>query len=139
MKIKSILQFSPIAVLCSPDRLDTRAGSYKRKLLTSTGEVKLTVPRLRTLPFESQIIKRYQTKQSSVEEALIEMYLAGVSVRRVEDITDALWGARVSSSAVSELNQQVYEKIESWRMQPIQGDHPWKNCGRRSLMGLQNL
>ena len=37
----------------SPDRLDTRAGSYKRKLLTSTGEVELTVPRLRTLPFES--------------------------------------------------------------------------------------
>ena len=109
----------------SPDRLDTRAGSYKRKLLTSTGEVELTVPRLRTLPFESQIIKRYQTKQSSVEEALIEMYLAGVSVRRVEDITDALWGTRVSSSAVSELNQQVYEKIESWRMQPIQGDHPY--------------
>ena len=109
----------------SPDRLDTRAGSYKRKLLTSTGEVELTVPRLRTLPFESQIIKRYQTKQSSVEEALIEMYLAGVSVRRVEDITDALWGTRVSSSAVSELNQQIYEKIESWRMQPIQGEHPY--------------
>ena len=109
----------------SPDRLDTRAGSYKRKLLTSIGEVELTVPRLRTLPFESQIIKRYQTKQSSVEEALIEMYLAGVSVRRVEDITDALWGTRVSSSAVSELNQQVYEKIESWRMQPIQGNHPY--------------
>ena len=40
----------------SPDRLDTRAGSYKRKLLTSTGEVELTVPRLWTLPFESQII-----------------------------------------------------------------------------------
>ena len=53
------------------------------------------------------------------------MYLAGVSVRRVEDITDALWGTRVSSSTVRELNQQIYEKIESWRMQPIQGDHPY--------------
>ncbi|MBR6240369.1 MAG: transposase, partial [Lentisphaeria bacterium] len=62
----------------SPERVDTRAGSYKRKLLTSSGEVELKVPRLRTLPFETQIIKRYQTKQSSVEEALIEMYLAGV-------------------------------------------------------------
>ena len=69
----------------SPDRLDSRAGSYKRKLLTTSGEVELTVPRLRRLPFETQIIQRYQTKQSSVEEALIEMYLAGVSVRRVED------------------------------------------------------
>ena len=54
----------------SPDRLDTRAGSYKRKLLTSTGKVELTVPRLRSLPFETQIIKRYQTKQSSVEISL---------------------------------------------------------------------
>ena len=71
----------------SPDRQDTRAGSYKRKLLTKAGEVELRVPRLRTLPFETQIIERYKTKQSSVEEALIEMYLAGVSVRRVEDIT----------------------------------------------------
>ena len=57
----------------SPDRQDTRAGSYKRKLLTKAGEVELRVPRLRTLPFETQIIERYKTKQSSVEEALIEM------------------------------------------------------------------
>ena len=109
----------------SPDRLDTRAGSYKRKLLTSTGEVELTVPRLRSLPFETQIIKRYQTKQSSVEEALIEMYLADVSVRRVEDIAEALWGTKVSSSTVSDLNQKIYDKIESWRMQPIQEEHPY--------------
>lgn len=73
----------------TPDRLDIRADTYKRKLLTTSGEVELKIPRLRTLPFETQIIKRYQTKQSSVEEALIKMYLAGVSVRRVEDITDA--------------------------------------------------
>lgn len=109
----------------SPDRQDTRAGSYKRKLLTKAGAVELTVPRLRSLPFETQIIKRYQTRQSSVEEALIEMYLAGVSVRRVEDITEALWGAKVSSSTVSELNQKIYGKIEEWRKQPIIGEHPY--------------
>ena len=109
----------------SPDRQDTRAGSYKRKLLTKAGEVELHVPRLRTLPFETQIIERYKTKQSSVEEALIEMYLAGVSVRRVEDITEALWGAKVSSSTVSELNQKIYGKIEEWRKQPITGEHPY--------------
>ena len=109
----------------SPDRLDTWAGSYKRKLLTKAGEVEVTVPRLRSLPFETQIIKRYQTKQSSVEEALIEMYLAGVSVRRVEDITEALWGAKVSSSTVSELNQKIYGKIEEWRMKPIEDEHPY--------------
>ena len=73
----------------------TRAGSYHRKLLTKAGEVDLKVPRLRSLPFETEIIRHYQTKQSSVEEALNEMNLAGVSVRRVEDITEALWGSAI--------------------------------------------
>lgn len=80
----------------SADRLATRAGTYKRKLLTTAGEVELKVPRLSPLPFETEIIRRYQTKQNSVEEALIEMYLSGVSVRRVEEITEALWNTRVT-------------------------------------------
>ena len=105
----------------SADRVDTRAGSYDRKLQTKAGEVTLKVPRLRSLPFETQIIERYRRRESSVEEALMEMYLAGVSVRRVEDITEALWGTRVSPSAVSELNQQLYERIEAWRQSPIEG------------------
>jgi putative transposase len=105
----------------TPERADTRAGSYERKLVTKAGEVKLKVPRLRSLPFETQIIERYRRRESSVEEALMEMYLAGVSVRRVEDITEALWGTRVSPSTVSELNQQLYERIEAWRNQPIAG------------------
>mgnify|MGYP003471718604 FL=1 len=105
----------------SPDRVDTRAGSYERKLQTKAGEVTLKVPRLRSLPFETQIIERYRRRESSVEEALMEMYLAGVSVRRVEAITEALWGPRVSPSAVSDLNQQLYERIEAWRNQPITG------------------
>ena len=99
----------------SPDREDTRAGHYKRKLHTKAGEVELKVPKLRTLPFETEIIQRYRRRESSVEEALIEMYLAGVSVRRVEDITEALWGNRVSPSTVSELNQKIYGRIEAWR------------------------
>lgn len=106
----------------SPDRVDTRAGSYERGLQTKAGQVKLKIPRLRSLPFETQIIERYRRRESSVEEALMEMYLAGVSVRRVEDITEALWGTRVSPSTVSELNQQLYERIEAWRNQPIEGD-----------------
>ena len=103
----------------SPDRQDTRAGHYTRKLHTKAGEVKLKVPKLRTLPFETEIIKRYQRRESSVEEALIEMYLAGVSVRRVEDITQALWGTRVSPGTVSNLNQKIYKRIEKWRNRPI--------------------
>lgn len=72
------------------NRVDTRAGHYKRKLVTKAGEVELKVPKLRKLPFETAIIERYKRREESVEEALIEMYLAGVSVRRVEDISEAL-------------------------------------------------
>jgi putative transposase len=109
----------------SPERLDTRAGHYDRKLQTQAGEVTLSVPRLRNLPFETQIIERYRRRESSVEEALVEMYLAGVSVRRVEDITEALWGTRVSPSTVSELNQKIYTQIEAWRNRPIEGEHAY--------------
>lgn len=106
-------------------RKDTRSGSYDRKLGTKAGEVTLTVLKLRTLPFETAIIERYRRRESSVEEALIEMYLAGVSVRRVEDITQALWGSRVSASTVSELNQKIYGKIDEWRQRPLNGDFPY--------------
>ena len=109
----------------SPDRVDTRAGSYKRGLETQAGKVELNVPKLRTIPFETQIIERYRRRESSVEEALIEMYLAGVSVRRVEDITQALWGTKVSPGTVSNLNQKVYGRIEEWRSRPLEGDHPY--------------
>ncbi len=105
--------------------MDSRAGSYRRKLLTKAGEVDLKVPRLRSLPFETQIIERYRRRESSVEEALVEMYLAGVSVRRVEDITEALWGERVSPSTVSELNQKIYTQIEAWRNRPLEGEHAY--------------
>ena len=109
----------------SPDRIDTRAGHYERTLDTKAGRVKLKVPKLRTIPFESAIIDRYRRRESSVEEALMEMYLAGVSVRRVEDITEALWGTRVSAGVVSKLNQELYDKIDLWRTRPIEGTFPY--------------
>ena len=109
----------------SPERADTRAGHYERKLETKAGEVTLRVPKLRRLPFETAIIERYRRRESSVEEALVEMYLAGVSVRRVEDITEALWGTRVSSGTVSRLNQKIYRHIEAWRNREITGEFPY--------------
>jgi putative transposase len=101
-------------------RKDTRAGHYERSLHTKAGEVSLKVPKLREHKFETAIIERYKRRESSVEEALIEMYLAGVSVRRVEDITQALWGTRVSPGKVSNLNQKIYKRIGKWRNRPIE-------------------
>jgi len=106
-------------------RKDTRAGYYERGLHTKAGEVKLRVPKLRQQTFETAIIERYKRRESSVEEALIEMYLAGVSVRRVEDITEALWGTKVSPGTVSNLNQKIYTRIEKWRNRPLEDDFPY--------------
>ena len=101
------------------DREGYRAGHYERNLTTTSGDVKLQIPKLKGLKFETAIIERYQRRESSVEEALIEMYLAGVSVRRVEDITEVLWGSRVSPSTISELNKKAYVNIEEWRNRPL--------------------
>ncbi len=98
-----------------------RSGHYNRNLTTTSGDVTLKMPRLKGIPFETAIIERYRRRESSVEEALIEMYLAGVSVRRVEDITEALWGSKVSPSAISELNKKAYVHIEDWRNRPLRG------------------
>ena len=104
-----------------------RSGHYNRNLMTTAGEVKLQVPRLKGVTFETAIIERYRRRESSVEEALMEMYLAGVSVRRVEDITKALWGCKVSSSTISERNKKAYEHIEQWRNLPLQcGKYPYE-------------
>lgn len=109
----------------SPDRIDTRAGHYNRKFHSKAGEVDLKMPKLRQQTFETAIIERYKRRETSIEEALMEMYLAGVSVRRVEDITEELWGTRVSSGTVSNLNKKVYKHIETWRSRPIEGDYPY--------------
>ena len=109
----------------SAERVATRAGSYQRSLETKAGRVSLKVPKLRKLTFETAIIERYRRRESSVEEALVQMYLAGVSVRRVEDITEALWGTRVSPSTVSDLNKKIYERIEKWRTRSLRGKYPY--------------
>lgn len=109
----------------SEARKDYRSGHYERKLHTKAGEVKLKVPKLRHSKFETAIIERYRRREASVEEALMEMYLAGVSVRRVEDITEALWGTRVSPGTVSNLNKKIYERVKAWRNAPIKGSYPY--------------
>ena len=96
----------------SEARQGYRSGHYDRNLTTTSGDVTLHMPRLKGVSFETAIIERYRRRESSVEEALIEMYLAGVSVRRVEALTEALWGSKVSPATISELNKKSYVHIE---------------------------
>ena len=107
------------------ERKGYRSGHYDRNFTTTSGEVKLHVPKLKGIQFETAIIERYRRRECSVEEALIEMYLAGVSVRRVEDITEALWGSKVSPGTISNLNKKAYEHIEAWRTRQLQSEYPY--------------
>lgn len=107
------------------DRKGYRSGHYDRNFTTTSGDVTLHVPKLKGIQFETAIIERYRRRECSVEEALIEMYLAGVSVRRVEDITEALWGSKVSPGTISNLNKKAYEHIETWRTRDLTDEYPY--------------
>ena len=109
----------------SGERRGYRSGHYDRNFSTTSGDVTLHVPKLKGVQFETAIIERYKRRECSVEEALIEMYLAGVSVRRVEDITEALWGTKVSPATISNLNKKAYEHIEEWRTRAITQEYPY--------------
>jgi hypothetical protein len=76
----------------SDGRKAYRAGHYERDLTVKAGKLSVRVPKLKGALFESAVIERYRRREESVEEALIDMYLAGVSTRRVDDISQALWG-----------------------------------------------
>lgn len=109
----------------SEEREGYRSGHYSRNFTTTSGDVKLRIPKLKGVQFDTAIIERYKRRECSIEEALIEMYLAGVSVRRVEDISEALWGSRVSASTISELNKKAYVHIEEWRNRKLTSEYAY--------------
>ena len=102
-----------------------RAGHYERGLTTTSGQITLKMPKLKGMRFATAIIERYKRRETSVEEAMIEMYLAGVSTRRIEDVSEILWGASVSAATVSNLNDKAFEAVEEWRSRPLIRSYPY--------------
>ena len=102
-----------------------RAGHYERDLTTTSGQVTLKMPKLKGVRFATAVIERYKRRETSVEEAMIEMSLAGVSTRRIEDVSEILWGASVSASTVSNLNEKAFEAVEEWRCRPLTCAYPY--------------
>ena len=73
------------------ERAAYRAGHYERGFTTTSGQVTLKMPKLKGMRFAA-VVERYKKRETSAEEAIIEMYLAGVSTRRIEDVSEILWG-----------------------------------------------
>ena len=102
-----------------------RAGHYDRGLTTSSGEVTIHMPKLKGARLATAAIERYRRRESSVEEAMIEMHLAGVSTRRIEDVSEILWGSSVSAATVPDLNEKAFASVEEWRNRPPGRAYPY--------------
>ena len=83
------------------------------------------MPKLKGMRFATAVIERYKRRETSVEEAIIEMYLAGVSTRRIEDVGEILWGAGVSAGTVSNLNDKAFKSVDEWRCRPLACEYPY--------------
>ena len=75
--------------------------------------------------FATAVIERYKRRETSVEEAIIEIHLAGVSTRRIEGVGETLWGAGVSVGTVSSLNGRAFKAVDEWRCRPLAREYPY--------------
>ena len=102
-----------------------RAGHCERTLAAKAGKLSLKVPELKGALFGPAVIERCRRRESSVEEALMEMCLAGVSTRRVDDISRLPWGERMPSRTLSGKLKKIYKEIDEWRKRPLGSEYPY--------------
>jgi putative transposase len=104
----------------TPNRREERNGNYQRNLLTPAGKIeRLEVPRDREGEFVTQVFERYKRMTGDVEEAILEMYLSGISVRKIAAVTDALSKVKVGKDAVSRIAARLEGEQKSWRERPL--------------------
>jgi putative transposase len=104
----------------TPTRRGERNGYYQRNLVTSAGNIeRLTVPRDREGEFVTEVFERYKRMTGDVEEAVLEMYLSGISVRKIAGVTDALSKVRIGKDAVSRIASRLQEQQKEWRERPL--------------------
>lgn len=101
------------------ERKGLRNGSYERVLKTRIGTIKLNVCRDRDGEFKTELFERYQRSEKALVLAIIEMYLKGVSTRKVSAVIEELCGTSVSKSQVSDLTMKLDEELEAWRMRTL--------------------
>ncbi len=100
----------------TPTRRGERNGYYQRNLLTPAGKIeRLEVPRDREGEFVTELFERYKRMTGDVEEAVLEMYLSGISVRKIAGVTDALSKVRIGKDAVSRIAKRLEEEQRVWR------------------------
>jgi len=109
----------------SPGRLGYRSGYYGRSLVTRVGKLELRIPQDRQGQFSTQIFERYQRSEKALVSALAEMYIQGVSTRKVKAITEELCGHAFSASAISAVNKTMDESLERFAKRPLEEAYPY--------------
>jgi putative transposase len=104
----------------TPQRKDYRNGYYERDLVTTAGEIEdLSVPRTRN-GFRSELFERYQRRQAELDEAILDMFVKGVSMEQVGNIVETLTGTQPSPSTVSRVFHTLEGEFEGWKTRPLQ-------------------
>jgi transposase-like protein len=106
-------------------RKDHRNGTYLRRMLTSMGQIDVTVPRSREQGSPADVLGRYQRRSPELDEMMVEAYVSGVSQRKMGDVTEALMGERVGRSTVSRVAKRLDGAVQELRKAPIEGVHPY--------------
>ena len=106
-------------------RLGYRSGYYSRSLMTRVGKLELRVPQDRQGRFRTEVFERYQRSEKALVGALAEMYVQGVSTRKVKAITEELCGHEFSASSISRINQGLDEELEKFARRPLEEEYPY--------------
>ena len=102
-----------------------RSGYYTRSLVTRVGKIELRVPQDRLGRFSTEVFERYQRSEKALFLSLAEMYVQGVSTRKVKKITEQLCGQSFSASTVSRLNKQLDKSLKRFAERPLEEDYPY--------------
>ncbi len=106
-------------------RLGYRSGYYTRTLVTRVGKLELRVPQDRDGRFSTELFERYQRSEQALVATLDEMYVQGVSTRKVKTITEELCGHAFSASAVSAINKRLDESLDAFARRPLAEPFPY--------------
>jgi len=109
-------------------RLGYRAGYYQRSLITRVGTVELRVPQDRAGRFSTELFERYQRSEKALVSALAEMYVQGVSTRKVKAVTEALCGHEFSASAISEANKSLDAALTAFARRRLSEPLSYPGC-----------
>jgi len=109
----------------SGGRRGYRSGYYDRTLVTRVGKLEIRVPQDREGRFSTELFERYQRSEKALVAALVEMYVQGVSTRKVKAITEELCGHEFSASAVSRVNKTLDESLRKFAERPLEESYPY--------------